>query len=60
MDPVSIFSLVSTSLTITMRADTIGKDLHSLRTRFQGADKKIRQLSVHVSAIRLAARSLSS
>lgn len=60
MDPVSILSLVSASLTVTMRAATIGKDLHSLRTKFQGADKKIRQLSVHVSAIRLAARSLSS
>lgn len=60
MDPVSILSLVSASLTIAMRAATIGKDLHSLRTKFKDADKKIRQLSIHVSAVRLAARSLSS
>lgn len=60
MDPVSILSLVSASLTITMRAATIGKDLHSLRTKFRAAYEKIRQLSIHVSAIRLAARSLSS
>jgi len=60
MDPVSILSLVSASLTITMRAATIGKDLHSLMHKFAGADKKVRLLSVHVSAVRLAARSLSS
>lgn len=60
MNAVSILSLVSASLTITMRATTIGKDLNSLKNKFSKADKEIRHLSIHVSAIRLAVRSLSS
>lgn len=59
-DPASILSLVSASLTITMRAATIGKDLYSLKSKFQNVDKKVYQLSIHVSALRVAARSLSS
>jgi hypothetical protein len=59
-DPASILALVSASLAITIRAATIGKDLYSLKSRFQSVGKKVRLLSVHVSAIRIAARSLSS
>lgn len=59
-DPASILGLISASLTITIRAATIGKDLHTLTTKFKSVNAKIRQLSVHVSAVRVAARSLSS
>ena len=60
MDPASILSLISASLTITIRAATVGKDLYTLGTKYQKADKRILQLSSHVSAVRVAARSLSS
>ena len=60
VDPVSIAGLIGASLTITMRAATIGKDLYSLKARLKGANSKIGQLSIHISAIRVAARSLSS
>jgi hypothetical protein len=59
-DPASILGLISASLTITMRAATIGKDLHTLTSRFKSANKNVRQILVHISAIRIAARSLSS
>lgn len=59
-DPTSVLALVSATLAITMRAAAIGKYLHTLKNRFQRAGQNIRQLSVHVSAIRVAARSLSS
>lgn len=59
-DPASILALLGASLTITMRAACIGKDLYSLKAHFQSADQSVRQLSVHVSAIRVAAQSLSS
>ena len=59
-DPASILALVSASLTITMRAASVGKSLYTLRSKYQKADKKVQQLSSHVSAIRVATRSLSS
>jgi hypothetical protein len=59
-DPASILGLIAASLTITIRAATIGKDLHTLISKFQTANSKVRQLSVHVAAVRVAARSLSS
>jgi hypothetical protein len=59
-DPASILGLISASLTITIRAATIGKDLHSLIAKYKTTNSKVRQLSVHVAAVRVAARSLSS
>jgi hypothetical protein len=59
-DPATILGLISASLTITIRAATIGKDIHSLRQKFKTTNAAVAQLSVHVSAIRVAARSLSS
>jgi hypothetical protein len=58
-DPASILGLISASLTITIRAATIGKDLHTLTTKYKSVNTKIRHLSIHVSAVRVAARSLS-
>lgn len=60
MDPVSVLSLVSACLTITIRAASIGKSLHTLLTKFQSSGKYVQQLCVHVSAMRVVARSLSS
>jgi hypothetical protein len=59
MEPASILSLISASLTITIRAATIGKDLYTLKKSYQKADKHVQQLSTHISAIRVASRSLS-
>lgn len=59
-DPASILGLISASLTIAIRAATIGKDIHSLTTKYKLANARVRQLSVHVAAVRVAARSLSS
>jgi hypothetical protein len=59
-DPASILGLIAASLTITIRAATIGKDMHTLVTKYRTTDKKVKQLSVHVAAVRIAARSLSS
>jgi hypothetical protein len=59
-DPATILGLISASLTITICAATIGKDLHSLRQKFKAVNSSVQQLSVHISAIRIAARSLSS
>lgn len=59
-DPASILGLISASLTIAIRAATIGKDLHSLTTKYKLTNARVRQLSVHVAAVRVAARSLSS
>jgi hypothetical protein len=59
-DPVSVLALISASLTITMRTATIGKDLHVLTSKFKRADQDVKQLSVHVSALRVTARALCS
>jgi hypothetical protein len=59
-DPASILGLIAASLTITIRAATIGKDLHSLTSKYYKSNSKVKQLSVHVAAVRVAARSLSS
>ncbi|KAF2109454.1 hypothetical protein BDV96DRAFT_636132 [Lophiotrema nucula] len=59
-DPASILGIISASLTITVRAATIGKDIHRLIAKFKTTNKKVRQLSTHVSAVRVAARSLSA
>lgn len=59
-DPATIVGLVAASLTIVVRAATIGKDLHTLISRYRTTDSKVKQLSVHVAAVRIAARSLSS
>lgn len=59
-DPASILGLISASLTIAIRAATIGKDIHSLTTKYKVTNTKVRQLSVHIAAVRVAARSLSS
>jgi hypothetical protein len=59
-DPASILGLIAASLTITIRAATIGKDMHVIFAKYRTTDKKVKQLSVHVAAVRIAARSLSS
>ena len=59
-DPASILGLIAASLTITIRAATIGKDLHTPISKYRTTDKKVQQLSVHMAAVRVAARSLSS
>lgn len=59
-DPASILSLIAASLSITIKAATIGKDIHSLTSKFRGTTAKVQQLSVHLAAVRVAARSLSS
>jgi len=59
-DPATVVALVSASLTITMRAAKIGKYLYSMKSKFQKAEKSVQQVSTHVSAIRVAARSLSN
>lgn len=56
----SILGLISASLTITTRAATIGKDLPTLNLKYRSSNAKVQQLHVHISAIRVAARSLSS
>jgi len=58
-DPASVVALVSASLTITIRAAKVGKYLYSLKPKLQKAEKCVQQVSTHVSAIRIAARSLS-
>lgn len=58
-DPASILSLIAASLSITIKAATIGKDIHSLTSKFRGTTAKVQQLSVHLAAVRVAARSLS-
>jgi hypothetical protein len=59
-DPASILGLIAASLTIMIRAATIGKDMHVIIAKYRTTDKKVKQLSVHVAAVRIAARSLSS
>jgi len=59
-DPASILGLIAASLTITIRAAAIGKDMHTLIAKYKTTNRKVKQLSVHVAAVRVAARSLSS
>lgn len=47
-------------LTIIIRAATIGQDIHTLISNYRTTDRKVKQLAVHVSAVRVAARSLFS
>jgi hypothetical protein len=59
-DPASILGLIAASLTITIRAATIGKGMHVIFAKYRTTDNKVKQLSVHVAAVRIAALSLSS
>lgn len=59
-ETITIVSLISATFSIIKTAASVGKCFHQLKEKWKAAGRDLHQFSVHVSAVRFAARALST